>query len=218
MITSVTGTLQGMSVTGKGAALVEMPIGLTIEVLLPAFLIEHFRSMVGSTVSLSTFCYFEGQGQGTSFLPRLIGFRNTKEREFFDLFTTVSGIGYRKALRAMAQEPASIASAISMRDAKALRNLPEIGQKMAELIITELHDKVLPFLDNSMPSVTVRGAGIARAAPTKLAPAAEDAVGALCALGETRADAERMVMKALEKAPEAKTADELITLVFAGKR
>ena len=214
MIAHVRGTLLSI---GKASALVELPIGLTFEVLLPAFLIEHFRGLIGTEVSLVSFCYFEGQGQGSSFLPRVLGFRSIKEREFFDLFTTVSGIGYRKAMRAMAQEPLFIANAIAMRDTKALRTLPEIGQKMAELIITELHDKVLPFMDGSVPTVTIRGAGIAISS-LKLPPAAEDAVGALCALGETRADAERMVSKALERTPGAQSADELITMVFAGKR
>ena len=215
MIANVKGNLAGI---GKSSAHVELPIGLTLEVLLPAFLVDHFRNYIGSEISLVTFCYFEGQGQGSSFLPRLLGFRNSKDREFFELFTTVSGIGYRKALRAMAQEPATIANAIAMRDAKALRALPEIGAKMSELIITELHDKVLPFMDGSVPTVTVRGGGISQSMTQKLPPAAEDAVGALCALGETRADAERRVSKALEIKPGAQSADEIIALVFAGKR
>lgn len=215
MIANVTGNLAAV---GKASAHVELPIGLTFEVLLPAFLVEHFRSRIGSDISLVTFCYFEGQGQGSSFLPRILGFRTIREREFFELFTTVSGIGYRKALRAMAQEPATIANAIAMRDAKALKALPEIGQKMSELIITELHDKVLPFMDGSVPTVTVRGAGLGMPSAMKLPPAAEDAVGALCALGETRADAERRVSKAMELKPGAQSADELIALVFSVKR
>ncbi len=215
MIANVKGNLVAV---GKASAHVELPIGLTLEVLLPAFLVEHFRAFIGSDISLVTFCYFEGQGQGSSFLPRILGFRSIKEREFFELFTTVSGIGYRKAMRAMAQEPSVIANAIAMRDSKALKALPEIGQKMSELIITELHDKVLPFMDGSVPTVTIRGAGLSMSPALKLPPAAEDAVGALCALGETRADAERRVSKAMELNPGAQSADELIALVFSVKR
>ncbi len=215
MIANVKGNLAAI---GKASAHVELPIGLTLEVLLPAFLVEHFRAYIGSDISLVTFCYFEGQGQGSSFLPRILGFRSIKEREFFELFTTVSGIGYRKAMRAMAQEPSVIANAIAMRDSKALKALPEIGQKMSELIITELHDKVLPFMDGSVPTVTIRGAGNSISPAMKLPPAAEDAVGALCALGETRADAERRVSKAMELKPGAQSADELIALVFSVKR
>lgn len=215
MIATVKGNLAAI---GKASAHVELPIGLTLEVLLPAFLVEHFRAYIGSDISLVTFCYFEGQGQGSSFLPRILGFRSIKEREFFELFTTVSGIGYRKAMRAMAQEPSVIANAIAMRDSKALKALPEIGQKMSELIITELHDKVLPYMDGSVPTVTIRGAGLSMSPAMKLPPAAEDAVGALCALGETRADAERRVSKAMELKPGAQSADELIALVFSVKR
>lgn len=215
MIANVKGNLAAI---GKASAHIELPIGLTLEVLLPAFLVEHFRTYIGSDISLVTFCYFEGQGQGSSFLPRILGFRSIKEREFFELFTTVSGIGYRKAMRAMAQEPSVIANAIAMRDSKALKALPEIGQKMSELIITELHDKVLPFMDGSVPTVTIRGAGLSMSPALKLPPAAEDAVGALCALGETRADAERRVSKAMELNPGAQSADELIALVFSVKR
>jgi Holliday junction DNA helicase RuvA len=216
MITSVRGKLAGVE---DGRAIIETALGVSLEVLIPVFLAESLEARRGEEVQLVTFCYFEGQGQGSSFRPRLLGFMNGQQRDFFELFTTVSGIGYRKALRAMAMEPAAIAGFIHMRDSKSLKKLPEIGQKLAELIITELHSKVLPFMDGSVPMVTVRGAGIAGVAPaTRLSPVAEDAVGALCALGESRGDAERMVQRALERGGGAQSADELVALVFATRR
>ena len=216
MITSVRGKLIAVE---DGQAIIETALGVSLEVLIPAFLGASLDARRGNEVTLITFCYFEGQGQGSSFRPRLLGFLDAQQRDFFELFTTVSGIGYRKALRAMAMEPAAIAGFIHMRDPKSLKKLPEIGQKLAELIITELHSKVLPFMDGTLPTVTLRSAGTTVASPTsRLSPAAEDAVGALCALGESRADAERMVQRALERGGESHTTDELVALVFATRR
>ncbi len=59
-------------------------------------------------ITLTTFQYLESQGQGSSVIPRLVGFQSTAEREFFELFTTVKGIGNRRALRAMAEDPGVI--------------------------------------------------------------------------------------------------------------
>lgn len=65
---------------------------------------------------------FTQPGEGS--LPRLIGFEAARDRQFFELFTTVKGIGNRKALKAMAIEPAAIAALIVAKDAKARPNYP----------------------------------------------------------------------------------------------
>jgi holliday junction DNA helicase RuvA len=67
------------------------------------------------------------------------------EREFFDLFCSVDGIGVRKALRAMVQAVKEIAVAIEEQDAKFLASLPGIGPAMAERVIAKLRRKVPKF-------------------------------------------------------------------------
>lgn len=218
MLCRLTGKLEAVLET---AAIVASPDGCSArEVLLPAYVARSLASRIGQTVTFSTLEYLEGQGQGTSFIPRLIGFTAQRDRAFFEVFTTVKGIGNKKALRAMAIEPAAIARAIASRDAHALIKLPEIGKRMAETIIAELHGKVESFLsEQELGSLEIKSGSIAM--PSRLSPIAEEAVTVLTTLGETRADAERRVALAQERTARAgraasKTADELVAAVFAG--
>lgn len=223
MVASLTGTLialEGTAATVRPAG----PVGdaVSLEVLLPAYLAERLLTHVGEAVTLATFLYFEGQGQGTSFEPRLLGFATADERRFFDLFTTVKGIGNRKALRAMAQPPAEIAGAIVRGDAKALTQLPEIGRMLADTMILELKDKVAAFASAASLSPERSGvSGPVRKASSQLEPAltgpAGDAVEALIRLGELRPDAERRVLRAIDKHKgHDLPVERLIALVFAG--
>jgi Holliday junction DNA helicase RuvA len=209
MITRISGTLE--SIEGS-EAIVRPEGGLSYQVLLPAFLVEPLRKQIGKPVQLHTLEYLEGQGQGSSFIPRLIGFATPQERRFFDLLTSVDGFGNRKALRALAQEPAIIARAIAGSDAGWLSQLPEIGKKTAEKVILELKGKVQPFLTAG----EIRGLDSASRAQSPRSGEAEEAIAALAALGETRADAERMVRTALTRNPGIKTADEIVAAAYGG--
>ncbi|MBS0188481.1 MAG: hypothetical protein JSS51_10450 [Planctomycetes bacterium] len=217
MLCRLTGKLESVHET---AAIVASADGSTArEVLLPAYVAKALAGRIGQTVTLNTLEYFEGQGQGTSFIPRLIGFTALRDRAFFEVFTTVKGIGNKKALRAMAVEPAVIARAIASKDGPALVKLPEIGKRMAETIIAELHGKVESFLsEQELGSLEIKSGSMTGAA--RLSPIAEEAVTVLTTLGETRGEAERRVALAQEKAGRAgktpKTADELVAAVFAG--
>lgn len=141
MITRISGILEQ---AGEGT--VHVRVGdVTYELLVPACDEAEWMSSVGSGVSLHTLHYLESQGQGASFWPRLIGFREPGDRDFFDLFTSVKGIGMRRALRSIAIPPARIAEAIVVRDTALLMSLPEIGKKTAETMVLELRDKVTSF-------------------------------------------------------------------------
>lgn len=221
MVSSVTGTLLAIETSGAATLRPAGPLGesVTLEILLPAFLSQRLMTRIGETVTLATFCYLEGQGQGTSFEPRLLGFATADERRFFDLFTTVKGIGNRKALRAMAEPPAVIASAILRGDAKALTQLPEIGKKLAETMIVELKDKVAPYAtaETLAPGNGRPTRKPAAAIESNLSGPAADAVEALIRLGEQRPEAERRVVKTIERHQGTDlTVERLIALVFAG--
>ncbi len=141
MITRIDGILER---AGEGT--VHVRVGeVTYELLVPACDEAQWMSSVGSAVSLHTLHYLESQGQGASFWPRLIGFRESQDRDFFDLFTSVKGIGMRRALRSIAIPPARIAEAIVVKDTALLMSLPEIGKKTAETMVLELRDKVTSF-------------------------------------------------------------------------
>lgn len=245
MITRITGRLAGV----EGNAAEVEPLGpggtgagLAYEVLVPTYLAERLAGRVGEEVTLWTRQMLEGQSQGTSFVPRLIGFGSPRERRFFELFTSVKGLGVRKALRALADEPGNIAAVIVGRDARALTRLPEIGAKLAQQIVMDLHVKAGEFAEGipgggasptgpetkprgkKKPSGRVasevlegvlggRGARSA-AAPAAGSPAAQ-AVRALTTLGEQPAEAERMVTRALAEQPDLSTPDEILAAAFA---
>jgi Holliday junction DNA helicase RuvA len=204
MITRITGTLE--SVDGLEAIIRPEAGGLTYQVLVPVYLAERLRPQIGRPVTLHTIHYLESQGQGSAYLPRLIGFVSPQDRRFFDLLTSVDGFGNRKALRALAQEPALIARAILSADAPWLSQLPEIGKKTAEKVILELKSKVGAFLTAD----DVRGLDSA-AAPTD---AASEAIAALVALGETRADADRKVRQALARNKALTTSDQIVAAAY----
>lgn len=125
----------------------ELRVGnLTYEVLVPAADSMLLATRVGEEVEFHTLHYLEGQGQGSSFWPRLIGFRSPMDRDFFELFTTVKGIGNRRALRALQLPFGRVAEAIAMRDHGTLQSLPEIGRRTAEAICVELKGKVDRFV------------------------------------------------------------------------
>ena len=87
----------------------------------------------------------EGNPMQGRMTPRLIGFLSEIEREFFELFCSVDGVGVKKALRAMVRPVKEVATAIEEQDAKTLSSLPGIGPAMAERIIAKLRRKVPKF-------------------------------------------------------------------------
>jgi Holliday junction DNA helicase RuvA len=115
------------------------------EVLIPEFTRRRLQSQMSSEVSLFTIEYLEGNPMQGRMTPRVIGFLTEVEREFFDLFCSVDGVGVKKALRSMVQPVKDIATAIEEQDAKILSSLPGIGAAMAERIIAKLRRKVPKF-------------------------------------------------------------------------
>jgi Holliday junction DNA helicase RuvA len=220
MLARITGVLDRID---GGAATIAVPIGagvLAYEVLVSPALAESLAPSVGGAVTLHTIEYFESLTQGASFTPRLLGFATPSDKRFFELLIKVKGLGPRRALRALAEPTPTIAAAVFARDVKALQRLPEIGKKLAETIIADLHEKIGPFVDGlpGAPAVAIRP-GAARAAldsaPAPLPAAAAKALAALVRLGETRAEAERLVRLAVEQAPEARSPDAMLTAALS---
>ncbi|MEM7756177.1 MAG: Holliday junction branch migration protein RuvA [Planctomycetota bacterium] len=215
MIARVTGRLDALDGSiSPGTAQLDLGNGIVLSAMLPAFVRERLEDRLGSTVTLHTRFDLEAPAQGSVMTPRLVGFNDPSERAFFELFTSVKGLGVRKALKAMAVPPAEIAGAIAARDAKALIKLPEIGKRLAETVVAELHGKVDRWLLEGA-EVVVLDAASRNAKPAD--PLEDEAVAALVALGQSVADAERMVARARaalgERAGTASTED-LIAAAF----
>ena len=216
MITQLSGTLTAID---DGAAHVQCG-DLVYEVLVPASDTMALASRIGQPVRFHTLHYLEGQGQGSSFWPRLIGFQNASDRAFFELFTTVKGIGNRKALRALQLPFAQVAEAIAARDHGLLQTLPEIGKRTAEAICVELKGKVDPFVRTlgGVPGKPAAKAGPRTPATveSKLMAAAHDAVEVLAQLGHSKPVARDMVERVLarEDLPADPTPNAIVELAL----
>ena len=71
------------------------------EVLLPGYCVNALSGRVGTDVTLCTMEYYEGTPGGGNLVPRMVGFLSEGEKDFFTKFTSVKGIGVKKALAAL---------------------------------------------------------------------------------------------------------------------
>ncbi len=141
MITKITGTLLSV-----GEATLTMQVdAFEYQVLIPEFTRRQLQNRGGESISLHTIQYLEGNPMQGRLTPRLIGFLNAVEREFFDLFCSVDGVGVKKALRAMIRPVQEVAAQIEDQDAKGLSALPGIGPATSERIVAKLRRKMPKF-------------------------------------------------------------------------
>ena len=141
MITKITGTLLSVD----EATLTMQVDAFEYQVLIPEFTRRQLQNRGGESISLHTIQYLEGNPMQGRLTPRLIGFLNAVEREFFDLFCSVDGVGVKKALRAMIRPVQEVAAQIEDQDAKGLSALPGIGPATSERIVAKLRRKMPKF-------------------------------------------------------------------------
>jgi Holliday junction DNA helicase RuvA len=178
------------------------------EVMLPGYCISALAGSIGADVTLCTMEYYEGSLGGGNLIPRIVGFLSDGEKEFFTKYTSVKGIGIRKALRSLSMPIANIASAIEAGDDKMLSALDGIGKRTAQQIIAELKGKLGGF-----------AIGVEQAA-TKAAfrPFQAEALEILIAWGEKRNEAIELIGLACKRHPDIKSAEELVPLVYRLKQ
>jgi Holliday junction DNA helicase RuvA len=175
-------------------------------VLIPEFARRNLQDKIGREVSLHTVEYLEGNPMQGRLIPRLVGFLNPIEREFFDMFCEVDGVGVKKALRAMVRPVQDVAAMIEDQDAKGLSTLPGVGPATAERIIAKLRRKV-PKFALLVARDTAPVADIER-------DLLSEAFEVLRALGHTESDARRLLDQALEKTRKYKDVDALLHAVY----
>jgi Holliday junction DNA helicase RuvA len=141
LITKITGQL-----TELGDDVLTLRLGsFEYQVLIPEFTRRQLQGQLNREISLHTIEYLEGNPMQGRMTPRLIGFLTAVEREFFELFCSVDGVGVRKALRAMVRPVREVATAIEEQDVKFLSSLPGVGPATADRIIAKLRRKVPKF-------------------------------------------------------------------------
>jgi Holliday junction DNA helicase RuvA len=176
------------------------------QVLIPDFNRRQLQSQVGESISLHTLHYYEGDPARGRMTPRLIGFLRKVEREFFEMFCSVDGVGVKKALRAMVRPVQDVAILIEEQDAKGLSTLPGIGAATAERIVAKLRRKMPKFallVGRGEPHQADAGRDVV-----------EDTFQALCALGHNESDAKRLIDSALTTKKRFKDVNALLTAIY----
>lgn len=206
MISYITGKLKKK----KELSVVLEVGGLSYEVMIPPAVmkgIDRSRADDG-TISLATYHYY--QMDPSKAMPVLVGFINEIEKEFFERFITVSGVGPKAACRALNQPFSVIAAAIDSGDMSLLKALPGIGEQKAREIVAKLQGKVGKF---ALIRDTAAGE-----TPSAGEDIKEEALGVLVQLQYKKNEARDMVDAALKRNPKASSCEEILNEVYKGSR
>ena len=201
-------------ISGKLVSLANDTLTLAIdqfeyEIRIPEFTRRLLQSREGEEISLHTIQYLEGNPMQGRLVPRLVGFLNPLEREFFEMFCSVDGVGAKKALRAMVRPVQEVAATIEDQDAKGLATLPGIGPATAERIIAKLRRKVPKFA-----LLVAHDAPTAADVPRDVV---SDTFDVLRTLGHTEADARRLLDTTLGKKQKYKDVESLLHAVYQAR-
>lgn len=203
MITKVTGQLLALA---DDCATLSIP-PFEYEVAIPEYTRRHLQAEIGKSISLHTIHYIDGNAaQGGRLMPKLVGFLTTIERDFFELFCSVDGVGVKKALRAMVRPVQDTAVMIEQQDAKALSTLPGVGPATAEKIIATLRRKMPRFallVRRELPGAEVQKPGVV-----------DETFQALLVLGHNEADARRLIEQALVGSKKFKDTESMIQAIY----
>ncbi len=138
--------------------------------------------------------------------PRLVGFLTEIEREFFELFCSVDGVGVKKALRAMVRPVREVAMAIEEQDTKALAGLPGVGPATAERIVAKLRRKV--------PKFALMAARDEPTAADVQLDVVSETFEVLRKLGHSESDSRRLVDAARSQKKKFKDVQELLQAIY----
>jgi holliday junction DNA helicase RuvA len=198
-------------ITGKGDNFLLIEVnGISYEVFLPVMVMQQLGETLKPESPINLITYHYVHSDPSRSIPVLIGFLSEVEKEFFESFITVSGIGPKAALRALNKPISQIARAIDEGDIVFLKSLPGIGQQRAKEIIAKLQNKVGKFGLIKDEHVRVE----------KVKSDFEKEVQAvLMQLGYKKAEADQMVKNALEHAcGSLNSTEELLNEVYKLKK
>jgi len=180
---------------------------ITYEVLIPPVLMSSIRDIVTEDIELITYHYY--QTDPSKSVPVLIGFFSEIEKEFFEKFISVSGVGPKAACKALTLPFSAIADGIDSADIALLKKMPGIGEQKAREIIAKLQGKVGKF--GLIQDKKVRKSSQVEE------DVKEEALSVLLQLQYKNKEAQDMLEKAISRNPRIKTSEELLNEVYRQK-
>jgi len=153
-------------------------------------------------ISLSTFSALISEGKmtlythlhvnGNDFSLVLYGFKDTLERDLFRKLISVSGVGPNTARMVLSSlNDLELIQVISSKDVSSLKRIKGIGEKTAERIIIDLHNKV-----GKSDDVFIEKIGVVHNTSK------QDALVALSQLGLEKTKTEKLIDKILLASPD----------------
>jgi Holliday junction DNA helicase RuvA len=211
VLTKVRGVLK--TVSDESVTLQVEPF--EIEVLISEHTRRAVQSRLGEPIAFHTLFYIEGGAMAGRMVPRLVGFLSPLDREFFDVFCSVDGVGVKKALRAMVRPVRELARMIEDQDIKLLSTFPGIGEATAERIVAKLRRKVGKFAlivgtDESAASATGANGEPESAAPDVV----RDTYALLLSLGHSETQARQAIDRVLSGKRKFKSVEDMIEAIY----
>lgn len=183
--------------------------GISYEVMISPAAMKNIDKLIEDDKSITLMTYHYYQMDQSKAIPMLVGFVNDVEREFFEKFITVSGVGPKAACKALSQPISVIADAIDRGDTALLKSLPGIGEQKAREIIAKLQGRVGKFgllQDKVDDRISVKN------------DIKEEALGVLITLQYKKNEARDMIDSAVRRNPKAATCEEILNEVYKGSR
>lgn len=184
---------------------------LCYEVFVPSGIASRLRQIPPEArpnpLTLYTIDYIDGAVGGGHLTPKLVGFLDPLDREFFEVFTTVPGVGFMKALKCLVRPLNEIAQAIERGDTLFLEGLPYVGKKTAERIVMELRGRMAKFaLAHKEEPLALESES-----PSELK---QEAIQVLTQLEYSRSEAQRVVEATFARHKNIKTVEDFLRRVF----
>lgn len=180
--------------------------GLYYEIVIPKSVFLRLDKNIDEDIQLITYHYLNiDKNKG---LPVLIGFLEELEKNFFEKFIGVSGVGPKAAIRAFDRPVSIIAKAIEDGDIEFLKTLAGVGKQKAKHIVAHLQGKVGRFaLIKEEETAQYNG---------KLAKreVLEEAKEILKRLQYNSKEAEDMIKKVLRLKPQIDSVEEFLNEIY----
>jgi len=184
--------------------------GICYEIFIPQTVMQRLDENIDGDGRLALKIFHYLQVEPSKTIPVLIGFLNDIEKDFFEIFITVSGIGPRAALKALNKPISQIAQAIDEGDLSFLKSLPGIGEQRAKEIIAKLQNKVGKFGLIRDDKIKERSG--------KTGDIAQEVLAVLMQLGYKKPEASGMIKAALEISSNIQTTEELLNVVYKQRK